>query len=179
MKIPLLLVLATLILSALSTPAQTQASNQSPSDDYLPSLLVYEGSRLVPYVDNGRQWTVGIGHRLTGAGIRPPKEHYTTAEVTQFYSEDLESTLAFLRRDEPDFDRLPFGVRLTMVHLVWTCGQTGYIGWIKFRAAIRARDYRLAARELFWSRWWTQVGPMRGNYLYDGLMNAAAQNRTH
>lgn len=161
-----------LLFLALFAVAAASASGQSPaaltSPDYRVNLVRFEGVRTKPYRDKGGGWTVGVGHSLTAHRDRV-KPRYTLDEIRDFYDRDLAAALRAARELVAGFDELPEPARELTVHLIWTCGPTGFARFKDLRFCLSHRMWNSARVQLLNSRWINQVQRSRAEWALNAL----------
>jgi lysozyme len=113
-----------------------------------------EGYRLTAYKCSEGKWTIGIGHLL---GNAKDWTGYTIsqAEADALFKKDIATALldcsTLLHPSEP--------VRSAVLHnMCFNIGITRLLGFKKFLAAFKARDWHTASAEMLNSKWATQVG---------------------
>ncbi len=136
------------------------AAKPIPQHALFTHLRAFEGYSLTPYTDRDGSMCVGIGHNLT-AHHEPIKRLYTDAEVCALFVKDLRAALDTCRVGVADFDELPENTQMIAVGLFWTVGRTGFMRFTRFREALSAQDYAIAAEELRRSKWFGQVSSQR------------------
>lgn len=142
-------------------------------------LVLHEGLRTEPYVDTEMNWTIGVGYNITGRGwdslekvigrrVRPADGMTEKARITR------DEALAVLRADIdrvervvqvyfPEYDSLSEVRQRVCVDMAFNMGY----GALKFKrtiAAMKARDWSTAAKELYRSKWAGQVGDGPGGH---------------
>lgn len=130
-------------------------------------LVRHEGLRLKPYRDTVGKLTIGVGRNLDDNGI------------------SAEEAMLMLDADIVDHSReaqkLPVFVKLDMVRqdvlidMTFNLGLPRLQGFKKFLAALEARDWPQAAKEMLDSKWATQVGS-RATELARMIETGAYQN---
>ena len=134
-------------------------------------LLLHEGLRLQPYRDTEDNWMVGVGYNVTARGwdlweqvnARGIEElHITDVRVTREESlAVLRTDLARIRRAVPvyfpEFTALDEVRQRVIIDLAFNPGFKA-LSFERTIAAIKARDWSRAARELWRSKWSTQIG---------------------
>lgn len=127
--------------------------------DHLRSYLTkWEGYRTEVYPDAGG-YSVGIGHFLGKSA--PAKREYSHAEIQAFFHSDIQAAIRICRQGIRDFDSLEWNIQSVCISLAFNVGPTGFMKFQKFRAAVSARNYGEAAKELQNSKWASQVGAAR------------------
>jgi lysozyme len=141
-------------------------ANAAPN--YYAFISKSEGVRLIPYKCSMGFDTVGVGHKFEiGEKI---KARYSESEIRELFNQDLRESMAIAKNVFPSFDSQPDEIKLILVSLSFNLGKGGINKFKKFRAAIEAKNYKQAARELKDSRWYSQVG-LRGKK-YVSILNS-------
>lgn len=99
--------------------------------------------------------TIGVGH-LLGKNYKG-KLHYTNQEINELFASDLQIALKDAKFLFPSFNSQPDEIQLILASLSFNLGLNKLSKFHKFRAAIEARNYKLAAGELKNSKWYGQV----------------------
>ncbi|WP_022949530.1 glycoside hydrolase family protein [Methylohalobius crimeensis] len=120
----------------------------------MPNLLTqlkrHEGLRLRPYRDTVGKLTIGFGRNLEDRGITEDEAKILLVnDVCRLRGElseiDWWRALNDVRRD-------------VIVNMAYNLGVSGVLGFERMIAALRAKDYELAAIEMLDSKWADQVG---------------------
>lgn len=107
-------------------------------------LRRHEGFSPTPYKDDRGNWTVGIGHKLTGE----IKDVYHLHELDAFFINDVyKASNALMSCDFVCL--LNLTRREVCVELIFWVGVSGFKKFKKMIAAIRQKDWQLAALELY------------------------------
>lgn len=118
-------------------------------------LSVHEGIRLKPYRDSVGKLTVGIGRNLDDVGISGSEARYL-----------LENDITRAENDAMKigwFDALDTVRQNAVVELIFNMGAATFpTKWPNTSLAFQRKDYVAAAAGLRASKWYTQVGPYRG-----------------
>lgn len=120
-------------------------------------LMEHEGLRLRPYVDTVGKVTIGIGRNLTDKGI-------TAGEAMTLLDHDIDECLTDLR-SFGWFNALDAVRQRALIDLRFNVGRASLRGFVKMLAALAAKDYPEAARQLITSAWANQVQPARRDRL--------------
>ena len=100
-----------------------------------------EGEVLTPYKDSRGILTIGVGHNLT-YGISKAASDF-------IFKEDLDKAEEALKNNLPDiYNSLDANRQLVLLDLCFNMGIGGVLKFKKMLAALTAKDYELAAREL-------------------------------
>jgi lysozyme len=114
-------------------------------------LIRHEGIRLKPYRDARHKLTIGVGRNLDDVGV-------TRAEALMLLNNDI----ARVRREVVGafswFPGLNPVRKDVVLDMVFNLGLTRFRRFKKAIAAIKAKDWEKAAREMLNSQWAKQVG---------------------
>lgn len=115
-------------------------------------LVRDEGDRRYPYKDTSAQrlLTIGVGRNLEAKPL-------SDAVVRLMLDEDIDEATAFLDRELPWWSDLDEVRQRALANMAFNLGGR-LLGFKKFLAALEARDFETAAREMQDSAWWGQVG---------------------
>lgn len=119
-----------------------------------------EGCRLTAYKDSEGLWTIGYGHLLAQDSGHNWEGYAITQELAdQWFMDDLKAARAeVLKLGLVGVS----GARLSaFVELMFNLGPKRLAGFHKMWAAVAARDWIEASRQLLDSKWAGQVGPTR------------------
>ncbi|KAK3608228.1 hypothetical protein CHS0354_007243 [Potamilus streckersoni] len=125
------------------------------------------------YTDHLGYLHFGIGHLITendpeyGKSVGSPVCKERVAEV---FKKDVQNALEGCSRLFPDFQELPEEAQLVIANMMFNLGETKLAKFVKFRAALGARDWSKAADEMVDSRWHKQV-TTRANRLVARIRN--------
>lgn len=111
----------------------------------------HEGWRDKVYSCPAGKLTIGFGRNLEDRGI-------TLDEGRMLLDNDIEAIEGDLDRRLPGWRDHTAPRRAVLVNMAYNLGIDGLMGFPKLLAALSARDYDGAAREMLDSRWAMQVG---------------------
>lgn len=114
-------------------------------------LDVDEGRRKKPYRDTEGILSIGVGRNLEERGLRDD-------EIDLLLANDVREAIAEARKLFPNFDELDDVRQEVLANMAFNLGLTRLAGFKRFRAAVRAGNWALAAREMLDSKWAAQVG---------------------
>jgi lysozyme len=114
-------------------------------------LIRHEGLRLKPYRDTKNKLTIGVGRNLDDVGI-------TRAEALRLLDNDIARVQHEVGHAFPWFSRLDPARKDVVLNMVFNLGLSRFRRFRKTIAAIKARDWEQAAREMLASLWARQVG---------------------
>jgi lysozyme len=114
-------------------------------------LIRHEGLRLKPYRDTSGKLTLGVGRNLEDVGI-------TREEALLLLDNDIARVRHEVERAFAWFSRLNPARRDVVLNMVFNLGLSRFRRFRKVIAAIKARDWEQAAREMLASLWARQVG---------------------
>ncbi len=114
-------------------------------------LIRHEGLRLKPYRDTVGKLTIGVGRNLDDMGI-------TREEALMLLDHDIVWVRREVARAFPWFADLNPVRKNVVLNMVFNIGLPRFRQFKKTIAAIRAKNWERAAREMLDSRWARQVG---------------------
>ncbi len=134
-------------------------------------LVLHEGLRLQAYVDTKDNWTIGVGYNITGRGyeafesvvghaVRPPdgmneKAHCTESEALAVLAVDVDRYERAVVQYFPESTKLD-GIRQRVVlDMAFNMGFKA-LGFVRCIAAIKLRNWSVAAKELYKSEAYTE-----------------------
>lgn len=132
-------------------------------------LILHEGLRLKSYKDTVGKWTIGVGYNLTDRGpeflqiiigrkIGPIEEAVITKrEALLVLHADLERVEKGVRTYFPEYDELNEVRQRVCCDMAFNIGYSA-LNFKQCLACIKKRDWSGASRELWKSKWSTQVG---------------------
>lgn len=122
-----------------------------------------EGVRTHVYNDTVGVRTVGVGHNLLESVDHIIGHSFTGTltmeEVELVFRQDLLRTLKALNDGLYPLKQFPEHVQYVLTSLCFNLGWNGLSKFMHFIAAIKAKDYGTACKELKDSKWYHQVGP--------------------
>lgn len=113
-------------------------------------LIEDEDLRLHPYVDTVGKITIGVGRNLNDRGITNAEALYLLENDIQYFQEKL--------KEYPWFDSLNDPRKIVLISMCFNLGLKGLLSFKKMIAALKAKDYEKAYREMLDSKWAIQVG---------------------
>lgn len=114
-------------------------------------LIRHEGLRLKPYRDTKNKLTIGVGRNLDDVGIM-------REEALMLLNNDIARVRSEVEHAFPWFSRLNPARKDVVLDMVFNLGLPRFRRFKKTIAAIKAKDWEAAAREMLDSRWAKQVG---------------------
>jgi lysozyme len=115
-----------------------------------------EDLSLVPYQCSENHWTIGYGHNLDAHG-----EHIVpgiTKEKAEYLLDmDIQQAIIGCQSRIPDFEMLDEVRQAVLVNMAFQMGIKGLLEFKNTLAAIAARDWPLAAKEMLNSLWARQT----------------------
>ena len=114
-------------------------------------LVGHEGLRLKPYRDTVGKLTIGVGRNLDDAGV-------TEDEAKVLLDNDVTRVWKSLTNALPYFGSLDDDRQHVLIDMAFNLGLAGLANFKRMLAAVEARDFSLAAREMLDSKWASQVG---------------------
>jgi len=114
-------------------------------------LLRHEGLRLRPYIDTVGKLTIGVGRNLDDVGI-------THQEALMLLNYDIIRVQSQVRKSYPWFKDLDSVRKDVVLDMVFNLGITRFRRFRNTIAAIKLKQWDIAALEMMDSKWATQVG---------------------
>lgn len=125
-------------------------------------LVRHEGFKLRVYTCTAGKLTIGCGRNLEDRGI-------TQAEAFYLLKNDIDMVLGQLTASFPWFVELDAVRQRVWCDLCFNVGIGKLYGFKKAIAAMAAGLHEVAASELEDSKWYTDVGPRRGDWVVEAL----------
>lgn len=146
-------------------------------DQMAAQLVLHEGVRLKPYLDTEDNWTVLVGYNLTSRGwdgieaaigravvpthvtVTAPfgDTAFTRPEALRVLRSDLMRYERAVPLNFPEYANLDEVRQRVVLDMAFNLGFRA-LGFKNTIAAIKARDWSRASRELYRSKWARQVG---------------------
>lgn len=114
-------------------------------------LQVHEGRRAFVYQDTVGKSTVGVGRNLEDRGL-------SEDEIDLLLDNDISAAYADAVRVVPGFNTLSEDRQHALLDMIFNLGIARFLKFKEMLAAIEARDFERAAREMLDSKWAKQVG---------------------
>lgn len=114
-------------------------------------LIEDENKESKLYLDSEGYWTIGIGRNLSAKGL-------SEDEIMYLFNNDLKEAETELNKYFDiiaDLDRVRY---MALTNMMFNLGAAKFALFVKMLAALRAKDYELAATEMLDSKWAKQVG---------------------
>lgn len=145
--------------------AQVQESHQV--TDMIAQLVLHEGLRLQEYIDTEDNVTIGVGYNVTARGwndwaritgkLAGDGMTTTRADALAVLAADLVRVEAAVRVHFPEYGALDVVRQRVVLDMAFNIGFRA-LGFKQTIAAIHARDWSRASREMYKSKWARQVG---------------------
>lgn len=145
-------------------------------------LVLHEGLKLQQYQDTKGYWTLGVGYNVSARGLgffeQTIKRKLLTSSVITRYEAllvlraDIDRIEALMPAYFPGYANLSEVRQRVCLDLAFNLGFRA-LAFLKTIAAINAKDWSLASRELFKSKWANDVGPGRAGRLTQMLLTGA------
>lgn len=123
------------------------------------------------YYDSLGKLTGCIGHLVTTRKAQNTCTNPSRQTVLDLLEADIvshnEATLNLLRAHKINLDKLPDNVLNAMLHLGFNMGATNLGTFKNTLKQIRLGNYNKAADNLMKSKWASQVGPNRSQFIYE------------
>jgi lysozyme len=123
-------------------------------------LKIDEGCVYSVYLDHLNLPTVGIGHLVTEWDEeyeKPVGTEVSEDRVNELFDKDVQVTIDECKVLFDDFDELPEEGQQIIANLMFNMGRPRLSKFVKFREAVRNRDWVEAGNQLKDSRYYTQV----------------------
>lgn len=123
-------------------------------------LKIDEGCVYSVYLDHLNLPTVGIGHLVTEWDEeyeKPVGTEVSEDRVNELFEKDVQVTIDECKVLFDDFDELPEEGQQIIANLMFNMGRPRLSKFVKFREAVRNRDWVEAGNQLKDSRYYTQV----------------------
>lgn len=117
-------------------------------------LRIDEGLVDHAYQDSEGYWTIGVGRLIDerrGGKLRPD-------EIALMLENDIAEAEDDAKALFPSFDSLSDARKAVLLNMAFNLGRSRLAAFQKFRAAVEAELWSLAADEMLNSRWAVQVG---------------------
>lgn len=121
-------------------------------------LTIDEGKRLTVYQDSLGLLTVGIGHLILPSDVIPNGSTISEERCRQLFEHDLTHAIVASTMMFSDIETYPEPIQEAIINLVFNMGPKRLSGFVRFIAAVKARDFIQAAAQLKSSKWYGQVG---------------------
>jgi len=123
-------------------------------------LKIDEGCVYSVYLDHLNLPTVGIGHLVTEWDEeyeKPVGTEVSEDRVNELFDKDVQVTIDECKVLFDDFDELPEEGQQIIANLMFNMGRPRLSKFVKFREAVKNRDWVEAGNQLKDSRYYTQV----------------------
>ena len=110
-----------------------------------------EGIRLHPYRCSANKLTIGVGRNIEERGITEDESEYLLNNDLTICIEEVESVFTW-------YYYITDNRKRAIINMVFNLGLTKLLKFKNFIAAMEAKDYVTAGKEMLDSRWAKQVG---------------------
>lgn len=123
------------------------------------------------YLDHLKLPTLGIGHLIKkndpeyGLPVGTP---VSRKRINTYFNEDIQGTIEDCEKLYKDFYKLPEEAKLILCNMMYNLGYTRLSKFSKLKAAINKGDWEEASKQMYQSKWRTQV-PNRAGRLIDRM----------
>lgn len=115
-------------------------------------LIRDEGNIAMIYSDSVGVPTIGVGRNLRHKGLSLlEREFLLNNDIADYTLEVCEALPWAMNLDDPRKE--------VLINMAFNLGTAGLLGFVKFLAALKAKDYVTASKEMLNSKWASQVGP--------------------
>lgn len=115
-----------------------------------------EARKTVPYLDTLKNWTGGIGHKMTAMQAIQYAAGISDAQIETWFDSDFDSAVT-AASEYPWFSRLDAARQQIIVCLEFNLGPRKFAGFHETQAFIASGDFTSAATALLDSRWAQEV----------------------
>lgn len=119
--------------------------------DLIDSLILHEDLKLKPYKCTAGKTTIGVGRNLDDNGI-------SEEEAMLLLRNDIDTCCAELDKTRPNWRQHNDVRQNVLAEMCFNLGMPRLNRFVKMWAALEAKDYTGAAREMQRSQWAVQVG---------------------
>lgn len=140
--------------------------------EIIPRVKKHEGVKPKKYLDSRGIPTVGVGFNLkrsdadqklksVGANpikIKQGKQALSNNQIETLLVGDLKASKEAANRVVGNLSQHPSGVQGVLVEMAFNLGANGLSEFKKFLAAVKSKNYKVAAKEMLNSSWSKQVG---------------------
>jgi lysozyme len=127
-------------------------------DNLLQSVEQHEGCKLKAYQDSVGVWTIGYGRNLQELEI-------DKAQADEWLQQDIGVARNECLNHLKYFAYLGPARKDALTELMFNLGWPRFSKFVHFHAAMQARDYTTASKELLDSLWAKQVGSTRAGHM--------------
>lgn len=135
-------------------------------DSAIELIELHEGWRSVVYYDSNKVKTIGYGFNLEEEYIIKAIRKYSksTYKIEKDAGDKILRYLLntvhipSLKSIYPKFDNLPNSVKIALLDMHYNLGKTKLLKFKKMNKAINKRNFKLAAKEAYDSKWRNDVG---------------------
>ena len=123
------------------------------------------------YLDHLKLPTLGIGHLIKKTDPEyglPVGTPVSRKRINTYFNEDIQGTIEDCEKLYKDFYKLPEEVKLILCNMMYNLGYTRLSKFSKLKAAINKGDWEEASKQMYQSKWRTQV-PNRAGRLIDRM----------
>lgn len=114
-------------------------------------LIQHEGLVLKPYRDSEGILSLGIGRNIEQVGITEQEARFLCANDIQTAEKGLDALASWWRTLDETRQQV-------LCEMAFNLGVSKLMGFAKFLAALKAKDYETASVEMLASKWAQQVG---------------------
>ena len=135
------------------------------------TLKVDEGCVNSIYLDHLNLPTLGIGHLIKKTDPEyglPVGTPVSRKRINTYFNEDIQGTIEDCEKLYKDFYKLPEEAKLILCNMMYNLGYTRLSKFSKLKAAINKGDWEEASKQMYQSKWRTQV-PNRAGRLIDRM----------
>ena len=123
------------------------------------------------YLDHLKLPTLGIGHLIKKTDPEyglPVGTPVSRKRINTYFNEDIQGTMEDCEKLYKDFYKLPEEAKLILCNMMYNLGYTRLSKFSKLKAAVNKGDWEEASKQMYQSKWRTQV-PNRAGRLIDRM----------
>lgn len=122
-----------------------------------------KNGRHMPYLDSKGITTIGYGRNLQANGLRE-------CEATEMLDNDVDDAIHACFATFPWFRDIDTVRQAVVAELVFNMGMKSWLGFDNTIGAIERRDWPAVGRGLRQSKWYRDVGPLRGDKMINQIV---------
>lgn len=123
-------------------------------------IIQDEGFRSFPYKDTEGEWTIGFGSNMSNIMHMLPyfaRRGITKIQALEWLHRDINNALTDIGRTLPWVNDLEPAQKIALINMCYNLGLEKLLGFKNFLHSLENLDIDLAIKELYNSKWATQV----------------------
>ena len=120
------------------------------------------------YLDHLKLPTLGIGHLIKKTDPEywlPVGTPVSRKRINTYFNEDIQGTMEDCEKLYKDFYKLPEEAKLILCNMMYNLGYTRLSKFSKLKAAVNKGDWEEASKQMYQSKWRTQVPNRAGRLI--------------